>query len=146
MNTSMEDAKIKRLMKIIDEIAESTDTDKIKELEAEVRDISGRTDIYADAFFEYWSWTSLEDLARSILMPEPVYKGLDDEQLAEIISKICECQYSESEMDYQLKVLKLETGIADVSDYIFYPDNVGLNMNADTTEIIAKILADRTIH
>jgi len=39
--------------------------------------------------------------------------------------------------------LELETGISNISDYIFYPDAAGLNRDADEPEIIAKILEDR---
>ena len=76
-------------------------------------------------------------------MPLPIKNGLNDEQLAEIITKICECQYSESETDYHINALEKETGLDNVSDYIFYPDTVGLSRNATTSEIIEKILADR---
>lgn len=57
--------------------------------------------------------------------------------------KIANVEYSESEMDYQLDVLEKETGLINVSDYIFYPNLIGLELNADVQEIIAKILADR---
>ena len=120
------DAKLKAVMDIVDEIAESNDEVRINELESKLREITGRTDINASDCFEYWGWTNLEDLAKTFLMPLPIKNGLNDEQLAEIITKICECQYSESETDYQINALEKETGLDNVSDYIFYPDTVGL--------------------
>ena len=137
------DIKLKTVMNIIDEIAESNDEVRMNELEAKLREITGRTDINASDYFEYWGRTDLEDLAKTFLMLIPIKNGLDDEQLAEIIIKICECQYSESETDYQINVLEKETGLYNVSDYIFFPDTVGLSCNATISEIIEKILADR---
>ena len=137
------DAKLKAVMDIVDEIAESNDEVRINELESKLREITGRTDINASDCFEYWGWTNLEDLAKTFLIPLPIKNGLNDEQLAEIITKICECQYSESETNYQINALEKETGLDNVSDYIFYPDTVGLSRNATISEIIEKILADR---
>ena len=68
---------------------------------------------------------------------------LSDEELAIIVEKISNVEYSESETDYQLEVLAKETGIINVSDYIFYPNLIGLELSADISEIIAKILSDR---
>lgn len=77
------------------------------------------------------------------MLPTPQDQGLSDEELAIIVEKIANVEYSESEMDYQLDVLAKETGLINVSDYIFYPNLIGLELNADVQEIIAKILADR---
>ena len=85
----------------------------------------------------------MEELAKSFLLPTPQAQGLSDEELAIIVEKIANVEYSESEMDYQLDVLEKETGLINVSDYIFYPNLIGLELNADVQEIIAKILADR---
>lgn len=137
-----EHSKLEKVMKLIDEIADYPDSHRIKELEAELSELTGKV-ITADDCLEYWSWTSLEELAQSFLMPEPEATGLNDYQLAEIIQKIYECEYSEAETEFQLKVLEKETGLPNVSDYIFYPDEIGLDENADISEITAKILADR---
>lgn len=143
MSMDIDNAKLKRVMEIIDEIAASKAKDSIAELEKELRELTGKADIRAEDCFEYWAWTSAEDLARTFLLPVPEYKGLTDDELAEIVGKICRCEYSEAEMDFQLKLLKKETSISNISDYIFYPDKVGLDRNADISEITAKILADR---
>ncbi len=143
MNKDIDNTRLISVMEIIDEIANINDDNKIAELEVKLREITGKKDINASDCLEYWGWTSLEELARSFLNPTPEFKGLNDDQLSEIIEKICECEYSESETDFQLKVLEKETGLSNISDYIFYPDEIGLDIDADTSEIIAKILADR---
>lgn len=54
-------------------------------------------------------------------------------------------KYSEAETDYYLKLLEIETGLDDISDYIYYPDLAGLDPQAESSEIAAKIIADRRI-
>ncbi|MEE5992359.1 MAG: hypothetical protein V3G42_03860 [Oscillospiraceae bacterium] len=137
------DAKLQEIMQIIEKITDFGDSEKADKLLLELREITGNQTISVNDCLEYWGWTSLEELARSFCMPEPDFKGLTDEQLAEIIRKISECQYSESEMDFQLKVLEKETGLSNISDYIFYPDIIGFDKNAEISKIITKILADR---
>lgn len=68
---------------------------------------------------------------------------LSDEELSNIILKISNCEYSESEMDEQLNFLARETGLSNISDYIFWPNLVGLDLHAEVSEIISKILVDR---
>lgn len=77
------------------------------------------------------------------LMPTPQKQGLSDDELTDIITKIINCEYSEAETDYQLEILEAETGLINVSDYIFYPDEVGLAFNAGITDIVFKILSDK---
>ncbi len=143
MVTDVSDEKLKQVREIIEKIANSRDEAEIKELEAGLRGITGRADISASDCFEYWSYTGLTDLAMTFLLPEPVKKGLDDDRLAEIIENIWFARYSCSETHYQLKVLKIETGLSNISDYIYYPDTVGLDPDAGVWTIIEKILEDR---
>ena len=138
-----EKTKLKKVMDIIDKLAEPDDSDDIARLELEIREITGKSDLSANECKEYWGWTSLEELAKRFLLPTPQAQGLSDEELAIIVEKIANVEYSESEMDYQLDVLAKETGLINVSDYIFYPNLIGLELNADVQEIIDKILADR---
>ncbi|MDE5782565.1 MAG: hypothetical protein K2I03_14005, partial [Lachnospiraceae bacterium] len=49
----------------------------------------------------------------------------------------------EAELDYWMNVLEIETGLNNITDYIFYPDLVGLELDASLDEIIAKILIDK---
>ena len=67
-------------------------------------------------------------------MPEPEKQNLSASELSEIITAVCECQYSEAETDWLLNVLKTETGRTDISDLIFYPEI------DEIPAIIAKIL------
>lgn len=76
-------------------------------------------------------------------MPAPEKQGLSDDELTDIITKIIKCEYDEAETDYQLKVLERETGLINISDYIFYPDEVGLAFNAGINDIVSKILSDK---
>lgn len=144
------ESKLVETMEIIDKIANIFENDSNVEnnqelvtLEECLKKITGKSDIQSQEFAEYWSWTELEELARSVLMPNPVFQGLTDKELSDIIIKISECEYSESETDYYIKVLECETGLDNISDYIFYPDEMGLDIDAEVSEIIAKILSDR---
>ena len=46
-------------------------------------------------------------------------------------------------MDWWLEYLKINTGLVNLSDYIFYPNLVGLNLQATLEQIADKIIADR---
>lgn len=46
-------------------------------------------------------------------------------------------------MDYMLKVLEVETGLDNITDYVYYPEEVGLDPDASFEEIVEKILLDR---
>ena len=146
----IDESKLSETMDIIDRIAEIFETganedydNEFQELQVRLRALTGKSDINISSFAEYWSWTSLEELARSVLMPTPEKQGLSDEEIAEIVTDICECGYSDSELAYYLELLKLETGLVDISNYIFYPNMVGLDYGADTEDIIEKILLDK---
>lgn len=142
--------KLSETMDIIDRIAEILETgadetydDEFNDLQERLKELTGKSDINISSFAEYWSWTSLDELARSVLMPTPEKQGLSDEEIAEIVTDICECEYSDSELGYYLELLKLETGLVNISDYIFYPNMVGLDYSADVSDIVEKVLLDR---
>lgn len=46
-------------------------------------------------------------------------------------------------MDYWIRYLELNTGLPNLSDYIFWPGLAGLDENASLEEIANKIIADR---
>lgn len=82
-------------------------------------------------------------------MHQPPKKcGMTDGQLTELIRRISELDFDvpqnalEATNDYFLEVLEIETGLDNVSDYIYWPDVVGLDLHAGLDEITAKILAD----
>ena len=148
--SNIDESRLSETMDIIDRIAEIFETgakeeydDEFNNLQIRLRELTGKPDIDISSLAEYWSWISLEDLARSVLMPTPEKKGLSDEEIAEIVTDICECEYSDSELGYYLELLKLETGLVNISDYIFYPNMVGLEYSADVSDIVEKVLLDR---
>ncbi|MBQ3692279.1 MAG: hypothetical protein II931_03050 [Clostridia bacterium] len=148
--SNIDESRLSETMDIIDRIAEIFEIgakeeydDEFNNLQIRLRELTGKPDIDISSFAEYWSWISLEDLARSVLMPTPEKKGLSDEEIAEIVTDICECEYSDSELGYYLELLKLETGLVNISDYIFYPNMVGLEYSADVSDIVEKVLLDR---
>lgn len=77
------------------------------------------------------------------LLPTPQKSGLSDEEIKEIILKIANVEFEESVTDYFLEVLKLETGLRNIIDYIFNPDQVGMDSHASIEEIIEKIMHDK---
>ena len=150
MSSQIDESKLSETMDIIDRIAEILETgadeeydNEFNNLQIRLGELTGKSDINISSFAEYWSWTSLEELARSVLMPIPEKQGLSDEEIAEIVTDICECEYGDSELGYYLELLKLETGLVNISDYIFYPNMVGLEYNANTDDIVDKIILDR---
>jgi len=93
-----------------------------EEFEKQLQTITGKQGLPVSQVLEYWGYISLEDLVSSLLMPEPEKQNLSDAELVEIITAVYDCRYSQAEMDYLLKVLRIETGWQDISDLIFYPE------------------------
>ena len=123
--------RISALMRLIEEINQA---DNPAEFEKQLQRLTRKPEISVYEVLEYYEYTSLENLACSLLMPEPEKQNLSASELSEIITAVCECQYSEAETDWLLNVLKTETGRTDISDLIFYPEI------DEIPAIIAKIL------
>ena len=70
---------------------------------------------------------------------------MSDEQLIELIRRIYYVVdvSSEREHVHLLNLLEAETGIAAVSDYIYYPELVGLPKDISFEDLCKKILEDR---
>lgn len=117
-------------------------------LQKQLREITGDEKLQITDYYAYWSYTSLETVARNVLHQPPVKTGMTDEQLTELIRRISELDFDvpenalEATTDYFIQVLEIETGLDDVSDYIYCPEEVGLDLQAGLDEITAKILAD----
>ncbi|MBR1528637.1 MAG: hypothetical protein IJ642_04975 [Oscillospiraceae bacterium] len=111
--------KFSELSNLIEQINQA---DHPEEFEAQLQILTGKPGLSVSEVLEYWGYTSLEDLVSSLLMPEPEKQNLSDSELAEIITAVYECRYSQAEMDYLLQVLRIETGWQDISDLIFYPE------------------------
>lgn len=148
---SIDETKLPKVMDIIDKAAslmEEKDCDNDKEalqilsgLQKELADITGNPSIKITDFKRYWSYISLEEISKEALMFPPVKEKLADAQVREIVLNILS-HNSESEMDYWIEYLTVNTGLPDLTDYIFYPDIKGLDGNASLDEIADKIISD----
>lgn len=74
-------------------------------------------------------------------MVPPSKDDLTNAQIREIVLNIF--SFNEDEMDWWLKYLKINTGLDNLTDYIFYPNRVGLDPQAALEQIANKIIADR---
>lgn len=148
-----DETKLPLVMAIIDRMAilfEETDynndqiiKNELTTLEKQLQEITGKTLDQLPSFHAYWSYTTLVNIAKSTLLPDPKRVGFSDAELSEIITMICEVDQDEAETDYWLQVLKVETGLNNITDYIYYPDQFGLPLDASYEMLIAKILENR---
>ena len=114
---------------------------ELANLQTDLRELSGNEELQIKDFQRYWSYTDLETMARKALMAPPSKGKLTDAQLKEIVLNIL--KFREAEMDWWLKYLKINTGLDNLTDYIFYPDFFGLDRKATLEQIADKIIADR---
>lgn len=147
----IEEAKLPEVMKIIDDanslMAEKDyKNDKVAkkeldELQNKLREITGNQQIIITDFWRYDAATDLETVARGALMNPPEKEDLTDEQIKEIVLTIL--HHDEAVMNWWLQFLKINTGLENLTDYIFYPDLIGLNENSSLEQIADKIIEDR---
>ena len=116
-------------------------SEELAGLQQDLRELSGNKRLRITDFQRYWSYTSLETIARKALMAPPSKSNVTNEEIKEIVLGIL--KHSEAEMDWWLEYLKINTGLVNLSDYIFYPNLVGLNLQATLEQIADKIIADR---
>lgn len=154
---SIDETKLQEVMDIIDNAAslmEEKDCNNdeearngLEQLQEKLKNITGNKKIDITNFQDYWGYISLEEAAKSILISPPQKENITDGQIKEIIFNIFSDDniglVGESEMDYWIKYLKLNTGLPNLSDYIFWPGLAGLDENASLEEIADKIIADR---
>lgn len=133
------DQKLERAMEIIrkaDEVMENQGiTEEVKALERELTEISGKQQNIED-YRHYSAVTSLKEIAKSALMPVPQKEDVTEDKIREVVMTFL--KKSESEQEYWLKWLKINTGCS--SDYLFYPEFVGLPRDASMEEIAEKIV------
>ncbi len=149
---SIDEAKIPMAMEIIEKAAslmaerdcmqDQKAREELAGLQDRLRELSGNQRLQITDFQRYWSYTSLETMARKALMAPPSKYNVSDEQIKEIVLGIL--KHEEAEMDWWLEYLKVNTGLVNLTDYIFYPNLVGLDMQATLEQIADKIIADRT--
>lgn len=148
----IDEAKILMAMEIIEKAASlmaerdcRQDQEARKELaglQDRLRELTGNQRLQITDFQRYWSYTSLETMARKTLMAPPSKDNVSNEQIKEIVLGIL--KHEEAEMDWWLEYLKVNTGLVNLTDYIFYPNLVGLDMQATLEQIADKIITDRT--
>lgn len=134
------DQKLERVMEIIrraDEMMQSEGvTEAVKALEKELAEITGRQQNIED-YRNYSEVTSLQEIAKSALMPVPQKEDhISEDKIREVVLTFL--KKSESKQGYWLKWLKINTGCG--SDYIFYPESVGLPGDASMEQIAEKII------
>ena len=133
------DQKLERAMEIIrkaDEVMESEGiTEEVKALERELTEISGKQQNIED-YRHYSAVTSLKEIAKSALMPAPQKEDVTEDKIREVVMTFL--KKSESEQEYWLKWLETNTGCS--SDYLFYPEFVGLPRDASMEQIAEKIV------
>lgn len=113
----------------------------LAELQRKLREAAGNKKLQIKSFQKYWSYTDLETMARKALMAPPLKGELSDAHLKEIVLNIM--NHNEAEMDWWLEYLEINTGLDNLTDYIFYPDLVGLSLAAELDQIADKIISDR---
>ena len=148
---SIDETKLPAVMEIIEKAAllmdeKDCDSDKeakkeLGELQKNLREITENKKIKINIFQAYWSYTDLETTARRALMPPPMKSNLSNEQLKEIVLHIL--KFGEGERDWWLEYLEINTGLDNLTDYIFYPDLISLDFDATLEQIADKIIADR---
>ena len=151
----MEEAR-KEVAEIIDRLAVIYDEEdvnspdilrEIERLGARLKELTGKTIEECRYFEQYWSYTSLDDVVDRVLMPEPEEgERLSDDETREKLEKLISeiSTIKPSKLDRIIVELENDTGLDNVSDYLFWPELIdGLGKNADAETKIKKILEDR---
>ena len=151
IDIQIDKTKLSSVMEIIEQAAElmlekdRNNDEKAKsdleKFQQKLREITGNNKIQIRDFQEYWGYTNLETVAKKALMPPVSKSDVSDEEIKEIVLNILE--HEEAEMDWWLDYLTLNTGLSNLTNYIFYPQLVGLDSQATLEQIADKIIADR---
>ena len=137
--------KLPRVMDLIDEAVDLMEEQGIegnKELECiekQLQLLTGKSDLRVIEFNHYWAAQSLETVAKEALFEKTQKRVLQPEEIREMVIHILEQE--EAVMDWQLHFLEVCTEL-DVTDYIFYPDDMGLSGEATLEEIAEKMILD----
>lgn len=148
---NIDETRLSETMRIIEEAAElmaEKDCEEdaeakktLKKLQQELRLITGNKKINIKDYQRYWSAVDLTTVAKGALMSEPVKENITDAQIKEIVVNIL--NHNEAEMLWWFKYLKVNTGLENITDYVFYPDFFGLDGDASLEEIAEKIIEDK---
>lgn len=147
----IDETKLSETMRIIEKAAEfmaenDCENDKkaqeiLEKLQQDLRIITKNSKLEIRDYQRYWSATDLETVAKGALMPVPIKEDLTDVQIKEIVVNIL--KHDETEMNWWFHYLKVNTGLDNITDYIFYPDIVGMDCNSSLEQIADKIIADK---
>ena len=151
IDIQIDKTKLSSVMEIIEQAAElmlekDLNNDEkaksdLEKFQQKLREITGNNKIQIRDFQGYWGYTNLETVAKKALMPPVSKSDVSDEEIKEIVLNILE--HEEAEMDWWLDYLTLNTGLSNLTNYIFYPQLVGLDSQATLEQIADKIIADR---
>ena len=150
-------SKIPEVMKLIEKAASvmeeksGSDDPKVKQeledLQNKLREIMGNKKLRITEFQRYWAYTGLETMARKALMLPPEKCDVTDDQIREIVLYTFGDDFfkshDEADVDYWVDFLEINTGLEYLSDYIFYPDMMGMDNNATLEQIADRIIADK---
>lgn len=150
----IDESNLPVVMEIIDQINhfvvdENCDEEspEIKKLAQRLREVTGKEELSIDPFMYYSSCTTLEDAAITALLPAPQKSGLSDEEIRDLVGKIARAEilrlHGDAINDYFLKLLEVETGLGNITDYIYNPDEIGLELQTSIEEIAERIIADK---
>ncbi len=147
----VDETKLLEAMRIIEEAAElmaqkDCEDDKeakenLEKLQQDLRILTENQKLEIRDYQRYWSATDLKTVAKGALMPVPMKEALTDVQIKEIVVNIL--KHSEAEMNWWLNYLKVNTGLDNITDYIFEPDEVGIDPQSSLEQIADKIIADK---
>ena len=150
---NVDETKLSLTMKIIEKAAElmaekDCEDDKeaeksLEKLQQDLRNITGNEKLEIRNYRRYWAAADLKTMAEGALMPVPIKEDLTELQIKEIVINIL--KHSEAEMGWWLNYLKVNTGLENLTDYIFYPDIVGIDPHSSLEQIADKIIADRKV-
>lgn len=113
---------------------------ELEELQDKLRELTRNQHLMIRDFWHYDEAASLKTVAKGALLGLPEKEDVTEEEIKEIVLNIL--HHDEAEMDWWLKYLEVNTGLANLSDYIFYPDLIGLDRNASLEQIVDKMIKD----
>lgn len=113
-----DEVKLSQVMEMIDRLAEIYEgmdqkepkiREELDKIEEKMLELAGKTIEECQPFEEYWGYTSLETVAKRVLMPKVTKNGMDQTELKKIIAEILEHKVEdEAEQEYWIRVIAAE--------------------------------------
>lgn len=152
----IDESKMSEVMELIEKAAsimaehgvdDVTVKQELDDIQKKLHDVTGNKKLNVTEFQRYWSYTSLETMAKKALRLPPEKCDVTDDQIKEIVLYVFGEDFfkshDEADQDYWLNFLEVNTGLEYLSDYIFYPELVGMEGNPSLEQIADKIIADK---